>query len=374
MGAPFFHHKDVCHKNKVAVFSSNFALYANMSDRVMRVLKDFAVKIEVYSVDEAFLDLSGFSPTKEFPTLENYARHIKDTVEKHTGIPVGVGCGPTKTLAKLANFIAKEYPYYKGVVDLMDLTLREKVLAKIEVDNIWGVGRALAPRLRLLGISTVKEFRDYPHEKKLLNSFSKVEIYRQKELQGISMFGLNNDFRNKQQIMCTRSFGKAVETLDELKAAVSHHAASATEKLRKQNSVCNFVRVSIRTNRFSTDPQYSVSEEIALDAASADSTKIINAAMAILLKIYKPGLKYKKAGVYLSGFGSVERQQLSLFEKQDSVKSVSLMTTIDSLNDKLGRGTVKFAVSDRYQTKWKMKNDMKSPDYVSSWHELPKAK
>lgn len=374
MGAPFFHHKDVCHKNKVAVFSSNFVLYANMSDRVMRVLREFAVKIEVYSVDEAFLDLTGYSGTKEFPTVESYARHIKDTVEKHTGIPVGVGIGPSKTLAKLANYIAKEYSYYKGVVDLTDWDLREKVLAKIEVDQIWGVGRALAPRLRLLGINTVKDFRDYPHEKKILNSFSKVELFRQKELQGLSMFGLNNEFRNKQQIMCTRSFGKSVETLDELKAAVSHHAASATEKLRKQHSVCKSVRVSIRTNRFSTDTQYSASEEIVLDASTADSNKIINAAMLALSRIYKPGLKYKKAGVYLSGFGSVEKQQLSLFEKQDSVKSVSLMSTIDSLNDKLGKGTVKFAVSDRYQTKWKMKNEMKSPDYVSSWNELPKAK
>lgn len=374
MGAPYFQYKDVCIKNKVVLFSSNFSLYTNISNRVMRVLKGFSTDIEVYSVDEAFLDLSGFVPTRDFPNLESYGRHIKSTVEKFTGIPVGIGIGSTKTLAKLANFAAKEYPQFRGVVNLMDLELREKLLERIEVDEVWGIGRVLAPKLRLLGIKNVKDLRDYPYEKKLLNSFSKVEAFRQKELQGVSLFHLQNDFRIKKQIMCSRSFGKAVTTLDELKAAVSHHAASATEKLRKQNSVCSVVRVSIRTNRFAEETQYYGSDEIVLDAATADTQKIIHAAMLILKKIYRPGLKYKKAGVTLSFLGSVTKQQLSLFEKQDDVKSLSLMNTIDTLNKKLGSGTIKFAVSNRYQRQWRMKNEMKSPSYVTGWAELPKVK
>lgn len=374
MGAPYFQYKDICVKNKAFVFSSNFALYANISDRVMNTLSEFSDELEVYSVDEAFLNLKGFMPSLRFPTIEDYAFHIKATVEQNTGIPVSIGIGPTKTLAKVANNVAKTNDSYKGVLSLMDLNVRDKVLSEFEVDEIWGIGRALAPRLRLLGIKTAKDFRDYPHEKHLLKSFSKVELYRKQELQGVTHFYLSQNVKGKKQIMCSRSFGGMVKTLDELKAAVTHHASSATEKLRRQGSVCRSVRVMIRTNRFKDTQQYYGSEEYVLDMSTSDTRKIINAALDVLARIYIKGHEYKKAGVILGGISSEGESQLSLFEKSDSIKDLNLMKSIDLINKKSGQETIKFGVSMTPKKTWRMNQNLKSPRYVSGWTELPKVK
>ncbi len=374
MGAPYFHYKDVCIKNKAFVFSSNFALYANISDRVMKTLAEFSDELEVYSVDEAFLNLKGFLPTLRFPTIEDFAVHVKAKVEQNTGIPVSIGIGPTKTLAKVANQMAKDNLALKGIMSLMNPKVRDTALASFEIDDIWGIGRALAPRLRLLGIKTAKDFRDYSNEKHLLKLFTKVELYRKWELQGISKFNLNQTSKDKKQIMCSRSFGGQVTTLDELKASVVHHAASATEKLRRQNSLCRSVRVFIRTNRFKNTEQYYGADEITLDMATSDTRKIVEACLKILSSVFVSGYEYKKSGVCLSGITSSEHSQLSLFEKADTQKSLNLMKSIDLINKKSGQETIKFAVSATPKKAWRMNQNLKSPKYVSGWLELPKVK
>lgn len=373
MGAPFFKYKDVCKKNNVAVFSSNFSLYTNISDRVMKTLAQFSDEIEVYSVDEAFLNIRGFSTSTEFPTLEDYLRHIKTTVEQHTGIPVSIGVGPTKTLAKVANQIAKDNEFYDGVMSLLDPEIQDQALESFELDDIWGIGRALAPRLRLLGMKSAKDFRDYPNEKQMLKLFSVVEIYRKRELQGVQKFKLENTSRNKKMILCSRSFSAAVKDLSELRASVAHHVSSATEKLRKQKSLCRTVRVFIRTNRFKESEQHYGSDEYILDMATADTRKIMDAAMKVLDKIYVKGFEYKKAGVVLGGIVDA-KTQLSLFEKMDSTKSESLMKSIDFINAKSGSETIKFAVTSNKKKSWRMAQNLKSPKYVSGWAELPKIK
>jgi DNA polymerase V len=374
MGAPFFQYKEICRKNKVAVFSSNFSLYTNISDRVMRTLAQFSNEIEVYSMDEAFLNIKGFKSSIQFPTFEDYLFHIKKTVELNTGIPVSIGVGPTKTLAKVANVIAKNHDVYKGVMSLLDSEVCNNALAEFEIDDIWGIGRALAPRLRLLGLKSAKDFRDYPNEKHLLKSFSMVEIYRQKELRGIQKFELNKVLKSKKNIMCSRSFGSSVSTLQELKAAVAHHVSSATEKLRRQGSLCRTVRVMIRTNRFKDTKQYYGSDEFVLDMATGDTRKIMDAALSVLDKIYVNGYEYKKAGVVLGGFTSGTKTQLSLFEKIDSVKSESLMKSMDLINAKSGQETIKFGITATPKKSWRMNQNSKSPSYVAGWNNLPKVK
>lgn len=374
MGAPYFQYKEVCVKNKAYVFSSNFVLYANISDRVMRTLAEFSEDLEVYSVDEAFLNLKGFIPSALYPTIEDLAFHIKSTVEKNTGIPVSIGIGPSKTLAKIANQMAKNTDSYQGVKSLMDPKVRDLDLAKIEVDDIWGIGRALAPRLRVLGIRTAKDLRDYSNEKYLLKLFSKVELFRKWELQGISKFPLSQSQNPKKQIMCSRSFGSMVKSLDELKAAVSHHVGNAAEKLRRQDSLCRALRVFIRTNRFKNTEQYYGSEEFILDMATSDTRKLTNAALTLLSRVYVPGLEYKKAGVCLTQITPVGHSQLSLFEKADSFKDTNLMKSVDLINKKSGQQTIKLGVSLSPKKTWKMNQNLKSPSYVSGWNHLPKVK
>lgn len=374
MAAPFFEYKKVCEKNNAFVFSSNFSLYTNISDRVMRTLAEFSDELEVYSVDEAFLNLKGFKESKNFPTLESYLLHIKKVVEQNTGIPVSVGAGPTKTLAKVANQMAKDQESRGGVMSLMDPYVRDKALANFEIDDIWGIGRALAPRLRLLGINTAKDLRDYSNEKHLLKKFSIVELYRQKELQGIQKFALDRSSKGKKSILCSRSFGGAVKSLQELKAAVAHHVASATEKLRRQKSLCKTVRIFIRTNRFKSSEQYYGSKYLTLNMATSDTRKIMDAAMKLLEEIYIKGHEYKKAGVLLSDLVDGAHAQLNLFETVDSLKTQNLMKSIDLINAKAGHETIKFAITSTPKRAWKMNQNLKSPRYVSGWSELPKVK
>ncbi len=371
MAAPFFKYKDICRENKVHVFSSNYSLYTNISDRVMKVLCEFSDDVEIYSVDEAFISLQGFRSSSAFPTLEDYLWHIKKTVEQNTGIPVSLGVGPTKTLAKVANQVAKNNEYCNGIMNLLDPVIQDEVLASFELDDIWGVGRALAPRLRALGLKSAKDFRDYPNEKHILNLFSIVEIFRKKELQGFQKFFLNKNSKSKKNIMCSRSFGASVKTLSELKASVAHHVSSATHKLRKQNSLCRTVRVFVRTNRFRDSKQYYGSNEYVLDMATADTRKVMIGAMRVLDKIFVEGLEYKKAGVVLGSIAD-KKTQLSLFQKMDNSKAENLMKSIDLINAKSGAETIKFAITSTPKKSWRMTQNLKSQSYVTGWGSLPK--
>ncbi|MCB9026619.1 MAG: Y-family DNA polymerase [Bdellovibrionaceae bacterium] len=368
MGEPYFKVKDICEKHGVHVFSSNFSLYTNMSDRVMLTLSEFTPELEVYSVDEAFLNLTGF----ETWGLEEYARKIKATVEKNTGIPVSIGLGPTKTLAKVANHIAKKSDKAKGVVCLLDPRLQDIALAKTEVEDLWGVGRANARKLRSLNIRNAKEFRDYKNDKLIKKIFTKVGLQIKEELQAYPRFELKLENSNKKQINCSRTFGTPVFELQALREAVANYVSSACEKLRKQKSVCFAVEVYMRTSPFKNVPQYYAIEEQKMLSGTSDTRKVIKYAMEVLDKLYRAGYEYKKAGVRLSHIIDRNQAQMSLFDLPDDVKSDSLMKCMDRVNARDGSGTLKVAACGVNNKAWAMNRNLKSPRYVTGWTELRK--
>ncbi|MCB0391329.1 MAG: Y-family DNA polymerase [Bdellovibrionales bacterium] len=370
MGAPYFQVKDICDKHGVHVFSSNFSLYTNMSDRVMLTLAEFTPELEVYSVDEAFLNLSGF----ENWNLEEYARKIKATVERNTGIPVSLGIGPTKTLAKIANHIAKKSDKAQGVVCLLDKHLQDKALERVSVEDIWGVGRANARKLRALNLHTAKEFRDFKNDKLIQKQFTKVGLQIKEELQGYPRFELSIAASKKKQIVCSRTFGTPVFELQALREAVANYVSSACEKLRKQDSVCFSIEVFMRTSPFKNVPQYYAVDGQKMLSGTSDTRKVIKYAMQVLDKLYKAGYEYKKAGVRLSTIIDKGQAQMSLFDAPDDIESDHLMKCLDQVNARDGAGTLKVASCGLTNKAWAMNRNMKSPRYVTGWTELKPVK
>ena len=367
MGAPYFKYKDVCEKNGAHVFSSNFALYTNISDRVMISLSQFTPDLEVYSVDEAFLDLTGFK------NLESYGHLIKEAVFKEVGIPVSVGIGTSKTLAKVANYHAKKNK--TGVVSLLDERVQDEVLGNTPIGEVWGVGRASASKFESLRVKTAKDFRDYKNHALIKKIFTKVGLQRLEELQGKSRFFLNQEIQKKKGIMASRSFGLAVTNINDLRAAVATHASKACERLRLQDSYCSFVGVSVRNSPFKTGAYYKggVGEEFV--SPTQDTKKVVRYALNALDKIFKAGYDYKKAGVSLAGIKDEKELQLNFFEPPDSQKSKDLMKTVDLINRAYGAQTLKLGVCGlEEKSKWSMRMNYKSPSYVTGWSELPKVK
>lgn len=366
MGAPYFKVKDICDKNNVAVFSSNFSLYTNMSDRVMNVLKKFAPEIEIYSVDEAFLNIAQYNEHVD------YAREIKRTVERHTGIPVSIGIGPTKTLAKIANHIAKRSKKARGVVSIMKPELQDIALSRVEVADIWGIGKASTIKLNQLGIKTAKDFRDYKNDRQIKKIFTKVGLKTKEELSGLSRFDLEMSPTKKQEIMCSRTFSKSVFDIDSLRESVANYATSVSEKLRKQGSVCTRVEVFMRTSPFKNVEQYYASDSTDMLSATADTRKIIKCALSVLESLYKEGYEYKKVGVRISNICDKNQAQMSLLEKPDDFETDNLMSCVDKTNRKEGGATLKLAICGTDNHSWRMNRQLKSPRYVSGWNQLRK--
>lgn len=369
MAQPYFQVKDLCRKNNVAVFSSNFTLYTNMSQRVMSVLAEMSPLVEVYSVDEAFLDLTGIKD------VEAYALQIKKEVYKRVGIPVSVGLGPTKTLAKVANNWAKEHTHTQGVMSLLTQDVQNEVLKDFPVGDVWGVGYASNIKMKSLNIYTAKDFRDYPNTKQIQKIFTKVGLQRQEELKGQARFELETIPIPRQGITCSRSFGSPILGIDELKESVAHYASYACEKLRRQGSVTQSLKISIRSSRYiAFEQQFKASEVMRLETATADTRKVIRYALRAVDKLYQAGYSYKKAGIDLFGITSKNQQQMSLLEQSDSLKSQKLMQALDIINAKEGTGTVAAAICFSTPKKWRMSRELQSPRYVSGWTELRKVK
>lgn len=368
MGDPYFKVKELCDKKGVHVFSSNFSLYTNMSDRVMLTLSEFTPELEVYSVDEAFLNLTGF----ERWGIDDYARKIKAAVERNTGIPVSIGVGPTKTLAKVANHIAKKSDKAQGVVCLLDPHWQDIALAKVEVEDIWGVGRANSQKLRALNIRNAKEFRDFRNDKLIQKIFTKVGLQLKEELQGLPRFELTMEVSKKKQINCSRTFGTPVFELQTLRESVANYVSSACEKLRKQQSVCFAVEVYMRTSPFKNVPQYYALDSQPMLSGTSDTRKVIKYALQVLEKLYRAGYEYKKAGVRLSQIVDNQQAQMSLLDPPDDLKSDRLMQSIDKINARDGSGTIRVAACGLNNKAWAMNRQRKSPRYVTGWTELPK--
>ena len=369
MGAPYFKYKDVCEKNKVAVFSSNFGLYTNMSDRVMITLSRFTPELEIYSVDEAFLNLSGF----EKWGLHEYGTEIKKIVERDTGIPVSIGIGPTKVLAKAANAYAKKQDSGGGVVSVMNSWQQDKILAQLDIEDVWGIGRRFAQSFRKLHINTAKDFRDFNNDGLIWKKTSIVGRRIQEELRGNPCFELELEVQKKKEILSSRTFGDAVYDLESLREAVSNYASVACEKLRKQSSVCSSVEVRIRTNPFKKTPQYYAVDCKHYLSHTADTRKVIKYALSVLEQLYREGYEYKKALVKLSGIRDQSSTQLSFLEKWDTEKDLALMKTMDRINQKEGPMTLRVASCGVYDKAWKMKQSHKSPRYLSGWSDIPLA-
>lgn len=364
MGAPAFKWKEVLEKNKVHVYSSNYALYGDLSSRVMNILARFSPDIEIYSIDEAFLQFTGF----EHFDLLNYGNQIRTTVVKSTGIPISVGFAPTKVLAKVANRIAKKFPEKtNGVYCIDSEEKRIKALKWLAVEDIWGIGPSYSKRLKLHKINTAYDFVNAPNEW-VRKEFSVVGLRLKRELEGKSSLSLEHS-SSKKAIATTRSFEKMYTQFEELRERVSTFAVSCSEKLRRQKSHCSMLMVFVHTNSHRKEQaQYSRNIMVKAVYPTNSSIDLVRLATAGLKKIYKEGYHYKKAGVIVMGLTPEHTKQFTLFN-EDHPKHPVLMQTIDRLNQKIGKQKVKLACQDLGRT-WKMNQEKLSPRYTTNLSEI----
>jgi DNA polymerase V len=370
MGVPLFQIQQLVNRHQIQLFSSNYCLYADMSARVMAVLEEFTPRLEVYSIDEAFLDLTGLAACRPDPVA--YGVRIKQTVQRHTGIPVCVGLGPTKTLAKLANFAAKKWPQTGGVLDVSDPVRREKLMKIVSAGEVWGIGSKTAARLSRLGIDTVWDLARQPVQR-IQQQFNVVIARTVQELNGIACLELDDITPDKQQIVCSRSFSRRLTERHELAATLAEFSSRAAEKLRRQRSAAGCVTVFIRTNPFNpNEPQYQRAASAQLDAISQDTRVIVSTANRLLDEIYKPGYGYHKAGVQLSRIEPIDRPgQIDLFDFTDNglpAENRPLMQVIDHINRRYPKGIA--IASAGLDKSWKPKSERISQRYTTDWREL----
>lgn len=368
-GAPFFKVRDLVRSHGVAVFSSNYALYGDMSRRVMTCLEDFAPEMEIYSIDEAFLRLRGFRGDPS-----GHARRVRDCVMRWTGIPVTIGIAPTKTLAKLASKIGKRDAACRGVFALTDRERMDALLESVDVGDVWGVGRQYRKLLHRNGIRTARELRDAP-DRWVRRNMTIMGLRTVWELRGTPCIPLDELPAPKQGIVSSRSFGRPVEGLEELREAIAAYTGRAAEKLRSQGSLAGSLTVFLSTNIFKEhEPQYSNGISCRLPVASSYTPRLIGAAADLLGRIYRQGYRYKKAGVMLYDIIPEEDAQLSLFGgPPDSGRAVRLMGTVDRVNRAMGRQTIRFA-AEGIARPWQMRREFLSPRYTTRWDEIPVAR
>ena len=366
MCEPWFKIKDSFTRQGGVAFSSNYELYADISARVMQTLEYSAPRIEIYSIDEAFLDLNGVSSCTE---LEQFGRECQEKVKCWTGMPVRVGIGPTKTLAKAASYGAKKYLATGGVVDLSKKERQRKLMSIMPIEETWGVGSRLKRHLNKMGITTALELAD-TDTKLIRRRFSIVLERTVMELKGYPCIGLEEHPSTKKEIVVSRTFGKKVTTLESINEAVSDYAARAAEKLRRENQYCRVVSVFARTNPFRLqDQQYSNILSCKLNLPTNDTRDILHATKMLSRKVYKSGYNFIKAGVMLSDFYDKGGYQSDFFIPDSRrPKSEKLMKTIDKINA-TGENRVTFAAQG-VRKPWSMQRHFQSPKYTTNWDEL----
>ena len=363
MGAPAFEYRKTFEENKVQVFSSNYALYGDMSNRVSIILKRYTPEIEVYSIDESFLKLKGF----EKYDLTAYCLKIREEVLQSTLIPTCVGVAPTKALAKVANRIAKKYPQFKGVYVIDTEEKRIKALKWLDIGDVWGIGRQFAKKLKARGVNKAYQFTQLPNEY-VRKEFSVVGLRLKKELEGLSVLDLE-EVANKKNIATTRSFDKSYSEKSYLEERISTFAATCAEKLRNQKSTCNIVTVFIYTNPFNeNNQQYYKSINVVIPYATNSSIELSKYAKKALDLIFKEGYQYKKAGVIVGGIAPESEKQFNMFEDEPA-QHRKAMNVIDKLNFKYGTKKIKLG-SQALDKTWKMRQDLLSPNYTTSWNDL----
>jgi DNA polymerase V len=366
MGEPWFKLKDVARQHGIIALSSNYALYADMSNRVMQILSDFSPDQEVYSIDESFLDLTGM-PGNHLAL----AAEMRQRIRQCTGLPVCVGIGPSKTLAKLANHAAKKGHAPDGVCDFnaWEPERLDSLLGEIHVGEVWGIGRRLVPKLADLGIESVLDLRSADPEY-MRQQFSVVMEKTVRELRGQACIELEEIAPPKQQIISSRSFGFPVSDLSSLSEAVSLYVSCAAEKLRRQDSYAALLHVFIHTSPFGDGPKYSGGETIKLPAPTDDTLQLVRLAMYILKRIYRPGFRFQKAGVMLGEIVPAGGQQTDMFGFRTAEDhSAKLMVAMDAINGRWGRHTIR-AASQGYRAPWGMQQGNLSPQYTTNWKEI----
>ncbi len=368
MGAPAFKYKDFFLNNNVAVFSSNYSLYGDISRRVSGTLQSITPELEVYSIDESFLEF----PPQYLKMLPEIGPEIRRRVLKWTGIPVSVGFGPTKTLAKAANRLAKKNPKTNGVFSLCARSDMDRLLSRIPVTDIWGIGRRHGKRLLGRGIDTALEFKNLP-DLWIKKNMAVTGLHTALELRGTPCFSLENMPTPKKTITTSRSFGRPVSTLQDLEESVSAYAARAAEKLREQKCLAGGILVYLTTNRFNHLPQYS-NKRIHMFPIPTDYTPdLIIAALQGIRAIYKDGFMYKKTSVTLVEICKKYHRQCNLLEMENQVNTIkrnALMKLLDKTNSRFGRHTLSYG-SEGLEQPWKMNRNFKSPSYTTNWDELP---
>lgn len=364
MGTPLFKAMNLVKRHNIQVFSSNYTLYGDISSRVMQTLEEISSRVEVYSIDEAFLDLSGIN------NLVEQGQLIRSTVMQNVGVPVCIGMAPTKTLAKLANHAAKTYKATQGVVDLTDPIRQKRLMEITPVSEIWGVGRKLNRRLEEQGIRTALDLSKMP-PKRVRQRYSVVLERTVRELNGESCLELEDVVQKRQQILCSRSFGNKLTSYDDLKQTVCEFAARAAAKLRSEDQLARMVSVFIRTSPYDTSAsQYSNSATGALAVPSSDTHKILELATNLFHGIFRDGYPYAKAGVILADFCAPDAVQMDLFRSNENVeRGDSLMKAVDAINRK-SQGRVWFG-GQRPEKDWYMRQANLSPAYTTRWDCLP---
>ena len=367
MGTPWFQLRETPYPQPLLSFSSNYELYGDMSQRVMTTLEEICPRVEVYSIDEAFCDLTGVRNCRD---LGDFGREIRDTVWRNTRLRCGVGIAQTKTLAKLANRAAKEYPQTGGVVDLSNVERQRRLMALMPVEEVWGVGRRIAKKLEAMGISKALQLADT--DIRFIRKHFNVVLERTvRELRGESCLELEEFAPAKQEIVCSRSFGERITGYEEMRQAICSYAARAAEKLRSERQYCRYISAFVKTSPFAlNEPYYGNNVGTKLLTPTQDTRDIIAAATRCLDAIWRDGHRYQKAGIMLGDFFSQGVAQLNLFDDNaPRADSDALMTLMDRLN-KQGRGTLYFA-GQGVQPAWQMKREMLSPCYTTRWSDLP---
>jgi DNA polymerase V len=364
MGAPAFEYEKLFQQQKVHVFSANFALYGDMSHRVMSVLSDYSPAMEIYSIDECFLSLRGF----ELFNHQEYGMLMRNKVVKWTGIPISIGIAPTKALSKVANRLAKKFSERtKGVYIIDSEENRIKALKWLKVEDVWGIGRQHAKRLQAQGVKTAYDFTQL-NDAFVRKQMSVVGLRLKHDLQGIPTLNLD-EVQPKKNIATTRSFDGNYTKFEQISERVSTFAVSCAEKLRKQNSCCNSLMVFVHSNRHRKDlPQYSRNIVIQLPFATNSSIELSKFAIQALKQIFKEGYSYKKAGVIVQDFTPQDSVQKSLFEERNE-KHIPLMKAVDKLNALFGQQKIRLASQDAKRV-WKMKQEKLSPNYTTKLSDV----
>jgi len=373
-GTPWFQMEEIAKKHGIQAYSSNYTLYGDMSNRVVQVLRTFTPNLEVYSIDESFLRIETL--LKSYSSPSDLGQTIKEKIKVTTGLPVCVGMGESKTLAKLANYLAKKHSQFSGVCDISTMPKEElyQWMTETPVGEVWGIGRQIAKRLQAMKIQTVFDLLQASPQL-MRQQFGVVMERLCYELRGVSCLQLEEVAPAKQQIVSSRSFGQLVTSLNALTESVATHTARGAEKLRGQHSVAGALTIFIQTNPFKqNEPQHHQSISVPLSDSTDNTLTLTTAAIAGLKQIYQSGFRYKKAGVIFSLLADKPTVQQSLFDDIEvKGKSAGLMKALDSINSRFGNAVIRSAATGTTQA-WQMRSDKRSPNYTTRWDELPVAR